>query len=195
MSGRGGDPGGEERVLQQRARALAQPAEAPRSAQPSLDVVEFLLAREHYAIESAYVREIWPLQSLTPLPSTPDFVAGIVNIRGRVVSVVDPRRFFDLPARGLTDLDKLVVLRSPMMEFGLLTDAVLGSRRIASDTIQPPLPTLTGIGAAYLRGVTAERLIILDIAALLADPRIVVDEAVQDRAEPAHDPKPPGETA
>ena len=64
------------------------------------------------------------------------------------------------------------------MEFGILADSVTGTRRIGIDDVQPVLPTLTGIREEYLKGVTGERLIVLDAGRLLASPSIVVNEYV-----------------
>jgi len=167
------------KILKARAKALArEPQQHAESAQ-YLEIVECLLAYESYAIESAFVREVYPLRELTPLPGTPAFVLGIVNVRGQILSVVDLKKFFDLPAKGLTDLNKIVILSNGHMEFGLLVDAVIGVQRIALSEIQPPLPTLSGIHADYLKGVTAQRLVILDVARILADPKIIVREDIQ----------------
>jgi purine-binding chemotaxis protein CheW len=166
----------QKRILQARARALAAVPEDDEPAEAHLNGLEFLLASERYAIESRYVREVWPLKELTPLPGTPPFVAGIINVRGRIVSVVDLKRFFDLPGKGLTDLDKVIIIGDEHIEFGLLADAIAGFRRLPLRAIQPSLPTLTGIRLDYLRGIASEGLVILDGARLLADPRLLVGE-------------------
>lgn len=171
------DAGETRRVLQARARMLARQAQAAQ-APDAVEVVEFQLAHERYAVESRYVREVRPLENLTPLPCTPAFVLGIVNLRGEIMSVIDIKRFFDLPQNGLTDLDKIIVLRSESMQFGILVDKILGARRIPVTEIQRSLPTLTGIREKYLRGVTTERTVLLDAAKLLADETIIVDEQV-----------------
>ena len=164
-------------ILRARARALARPPEdAPAAA--LLDVLEFRLAQERYALETRYVREVCPLKDLTPLPCTPPFVLGIVNVRGRIVPVLDPKKFFDLPEQGLTDLHRIIVVEGSEVEFGLLADATVGVRSIPADTLQPSLPTLTGIRSEYLKGVTAERLVVLDVGRILADPKIIVHEEV-----------------
>ena len=93
-------PAEQERILQERAKNLAREGPADQGARKQLDVVEFLLAYERYAIESHWVREVHPLKEITPLPGTPAFVLGIINVRGRIVSVVDLKAFFDLPVRG-----------------------------------------------------------------------------------------------
>lgn len=164
-------------ILLARARLLAQEPEQEETAE-QIEVVTFLLAHETYGIETAFVREVYPLKDLTPLPCTPAFVAGIVNVRGQVMSVVDIKKFFELPEQGLTDLNKVVILSDGIMEFGILADAIVGVRNIPLRGIQPALPTLTGVREDYLRGVTAERLVILDAAKLLTDSNIVVHEEV-----------------
>lgn len=171
-------PGETKRILKARAQALArQPAQA-QTAAAHIEVVEFVLAAERYAVETRFVREVHPLENLTPLPCTPAFVLGIVNLRGEILSVIDLKKFFELPEKGLTDLDKVIVLEAENMLFGILADAVPGVRRVSVDEIQPSLPTLTGVREAYLKGVTAERVVILDAARLLADERLIVLEQV-----------------
>lgn len=105
-------------------------------------------------------------------------VLGIVNLRGEIVSVIDVRKFFDLPQTGLPDLNKVIVLKSGDMVFGILADVILGVRRIALAEIQSSLPTLTGIRGKYLKGITPERTVVLDAGKLLADEDIVVQEQV-----------------
>lgn len=167
------------RILKARAEVLArQPAQA-EAAGEHLEVVEFVLAYEHYAVETRYVREVYPLENLTPLPCTPAFVLGVVNLRGEILSVIDLKKFFELPEKGLTDLNKVIVLQSGNMLFGILADAVAGVRRVPLAGIQLSLPTLTGVREAYLKGVTAERTVILDAEKLLADEKIIVQEQVE----------------
>jgi purine-binding chemotaxis protein CheW len=163
------------RTLKARAEALArEPAKA--EAADTVEAVVFRLAHETYAVEARYVREVSRLENLTPLPCTPAFVLGVVNLRGQIVSVIDMRKFFALPEKGLSDLNRVIVLRSEEMAFGLLADAIVGVGRIARADIQPSLPTLTGIREKYLQGVTREGVVVLDAARLLADERIVVRE-------------------
>jgi len=165
-----------KKILKTRAKALAREPEVDKDGQEQLEIVEFLLADERYAIESSFVHEVYSLHELTPLPGTPLFVAGIINVRGQIVSVVDLKKFFDLPAKGLTDLNTVIILSDGHMQFGLLADAVAGVRRIPLLEMKPPLPTLTGIRQEYLQGVTGQRLVILDAAKILADPRVIVRE-------------------
>lgn len=164
-------------ILLARARILAEPPEQEADTE-YIEVVAFLLAYETYGIETAYVREVYPLRDLTPLPCTPPFIAGIVNVRGQVMSVIDIKKLFGLPAKGLTDLNKVVIIADGDMEFGILADAILDVRNIPLEEIQLGLPTLTGVREDYLKGVTAERLVVLDAGKLLHSSNIVVHEEV-----------------
>ncbi len=172
-------PKEKRRILKERAKALAREPEPETAAGESLEVVEFILAYERYGIESYYVREAYPLTEITPVPCTPPFVLGIINVRGQILSVVDLKKFFDLPEKGLTNLNKVIIVHNENMEFGILADVILGVRSIPLNKIQPSLPTLTGIRADYLKGVTKERLVVLDMAKILSDKKIIVHEIVE----------------
>jgi purine-binding chemotaxis protein CheW len=166
-------------ILRARAKTLARPRESAAVSHASLEVLEFRLARECYAVETRHVREVHPLKDLTPLPCTPPFWLGIVNVRGRITPVIDIKKFFDLPDTGLTDLHRIILVRGNDLELGFLADITVGVRNIPVDSLQTSLPTLTGIRADYLKGVTAERLVVLDLDRILADPKIIVHEEVE----------------
>lgn len=165
------------RILKERARALAVETEHAEAGD-TIEVVEFLLAHERYALESASVREVAPIKEFTPLPCTPAFVLGLVNVRGRILPVIDIKKFFDLPEKGLTDLNKIVVLRAEGMEFGVLADAILGVRSLALAEVQPPPAGFTGIREAYLKGVGKQGEIVLDARRLLSDERLLIRQEV-----------------
>ncbi|MCM2358337.1 MAG: chemotaxis protein CheW [Geobacteraceae bacterium] len=172
-------PAEEKRVLRARAKALAREPDEAETGE-SLEVLEFLLAYETYAVEMSYVRETLPLRDLTPVPCTPPFVLGLTNVRGRIMSVIDIKRFFDLPAKGLTELNRVIIVHDRGMEFGILADAICGVRTIPLAELQPSLPTLTGIREEYLRGVTSGRTVVLDGAKLIGDRKIIVHEEIED---------------
>jgi len=162
-------------VLRARARALAQEQAKEAGPQESLEVIEFRLAAESYGISSAFVREVYPIKDLTRLPGTPAFVLGIINVRGRILSIVDLRVFFNLPQKGLGDLNKVIILSDERMEFGILADVVVAMDTIVLEAIQHAPLTIKGIGDEYLKGVTDRGVIILDAERILGDARIVVN--------------------
>ncbi len=167
-----------KRILRDRARVLAREPQHEETVTERLEILEFLLAYEKYGVETAYVREVYPLREFTPLPCTPPFVLGIINVRGQILSVIDIKKFFDLPEKGLTDLNKVIILRDDKMEFGILADVVLGVRSVPMSEIQPPLPTLTGIREEYLKGVTTGRLVVLDALKILSAENLIVHEEI-----------------
>lgn len=172
-------PDAAREILKSRARELARQS-GEETAGATLEVLEFLISNETYAVEICWIAETYPLRELTPLPGTPPFVLGIINVRGRILSVIDIRVFFDLPRSGLTNLNKVIILHSGEMEFGILADEIIGTRTIPLAELQPALSTLTGIREAYLKGVTRERTALLDGEKLLTDGRIVVRDEVEE---------------
>ncbi|MBN1527505.1 MAG: purine-binding chemotaxis protein CheW [Thermoleophilaceae bacterium] len=163
------------RILEARARAAAVPPGKPDES-ARLEVLAFALAGETYAVETCHVREVCQLRDLALVPCTPPFVAGVINLRGRILAVLDLRRFFDLPARGLTELNRVVVLRGGDDELGLLADSIEGVRSVAVSELQDGLPTLTDARARFLKGVTGRRLAVLDGGRLLEDAGLKVDD-------------------
>jgi purine-binding chemotaxis protein CheW len=141
-------------------------------------VLEFFLAQERYAAEMKYVRETYPLRSLCRLPGTPPFVVGIINIRGQILSVVDIKKLFDLPEKGITNLNRVLVVQSGANIFGILADEVAGIREIEIRDLQPPLATLSGLQEEYIMGITGERLIVLHMENMLSDKRLVIHDEV-----------------
>jgi len=168
-----------QQILQTRAQTLALEASSlGEDVEDAVEVLEFTLAYERYAVETQYVNQVAMLEQLIPLPCTPDFVLGIVNLRGAILPVLDLKNFFELPVKGLTDLNKIIVLQSEKILFGILADEIVGVRNILLREVQSSLPTLTGIRKDYLRGVTPERVTLLDAEKLLASEYIVVQEQV-----------------
>jgi purine-binding chemotaxis protein CheW len=168
-----------EAILRHRAMLLAEEL-STEAETGGLDVLEFRLGSEEYGVESRYVREVYPLRDYTPLPGTPGFVLGIMSVRGQILSIMDLRVFFDLPGRDAADPDLVVILRSDDIQIAVPVDAVSGVRSVPLADIQPGLPAVSGGAAAYLRGVTGERMSLLDVGKLLADPRIVVGKDVEE---------------
>ncbi len=168
-----------QKILRTRARSLAARG-AAEAAAPHLilQVVEFVLGAEHYGIESSHIREIHPLSEFTPLPCTPAFVLGLINVRGQILSIIDIKKLFDLPDQGLTDLNKVIIVHANHMELGILADVILGVRSIALNELQPALPTLTGIRAEYLKGITRDPLVVLDVEKILSDEKILVSDVL-----------------
>jgi purine-binding chemotaxis protein CheW len=161
-------------ILEERAKQLAKFTEV--KSEEAMQLVVFSLANETYAIATDYVREVQPLRDVTPVPCTPRFVVGVINIRGAIYSVIDIREFFGLPQREVGDLTKVILVNAAGLEVGILADDVLGAKSIPLTDIRPPLDTHGGAKEGYIAGVTRDMLIILDLEALLRDERVIVRE-------------------
>ncbi len=172
-------PESRREILKKRAQKLARAEIDTKVKEQPLEVVEFRLADETYAVECMHISEVYPLKSLTSIPGTPDFVLGIINIRGRIVSVIDMKTFFELPQKGLGDLTRVIVLKKEGMEFGILAEEVMGTTSVFPGDIQPPLPTLTGTRGDYLKGIAKNRLIVLDAEKLLADEKMIINQEME----------------
>jgi purine-binding chemotaxis protein CheW len=177
-TGSGSEVEDQSRILRERARLLAREPQSDNT-EEVLVVVEFVLAHERYGLESTLIREVYPLKEFTPLPGTPAFIVGLMNLRGQILSITDIRKFFDLPEKGLTNLNRVIILRNHDREFGILADDIVGMRTIALKDLQLSLPTLTGLRAEYLKGVTPDRLVVLEGEKLLTDDRLLVHAEVE----------------
>jgi len=162
------------RLLKERARQLAELAVVRDEESPTIQVLEFVLRGERYAVDTSSVREVYPLKEITAVPGTPPFVLGVISVRGRICSVLDLGHVFGLPSGERGPDAMAVVLAGRGMEFAILADEVAGMRRLETAALQTSLPTLTGARQKYLRGVTPERVAVLDAQRLLADDTLVV---------------------
>jgi purine-binding chemotaxis protein CheW len=167
-------------VLQLRAKDLATQKEENKISGDSIEVVVFILSNEKYALELNFVREVYPLKDLTPLPCTPTFVSGIINVRSQIVSIIDLKKFFDLNDHTDDHNQRVIILHSKQMEFGILADEIVGVQSIPVKTIQMSMLTLQGIGADYIKGVTEKRTVILDAEKILTDSKIIVHEELKE---------------
>ncbi len=161
-------------ILRERARLLAQePPPAPTG--EVLVVVEFTLGAEHYGVKSRLVREVYPLKDFTPLPGTPPFILGLMNVRGQILSITDLNTLFGLPDSGLRNANQVIILQNPVREFAILVDTIVGMRTIPMAELQQDLPTLTGLAGEFVKGITPDRLAVLHGDKLLTDNRLVVN--------------------
>lgn len=165
-------------ILKLRAVEMAREAEEKKAISPGIQLITFMLANETYGLESAYIREVYPLKEFTSLPGVPHYVLGVINVHGQIIPVIDLKKLFLLPGQGLTELNKVIILQNEQMEFGILADLVHGTHNVEIDEIRKAPHTLNGIGQEYLLGVTKERLIVLNATKLLNDKDIVVNDAV-----------------
>ena len=167
----------EKTILQERAQSIVgrKKAENKENAE-TITVVEFLLMPERYAIEEKYISEVFFLKEITSIPGTPAFVMGVINLRGKIISVINLKSLFNLKDRGLTDLNKVIVIQNDSMKFGIVSDAIVGSKTITLSNLSPPPITLQSNGAEFILGVTSDGLILLNIIQILQSKQIIVNQ-------------------
>jgi len=177
LSGADSSPADRAReVLESRARELARVPADGESAGKTVEVLCFLLAREHYALELRYVHEVFRLSALTPLPHAPAFLMGITNLRGAIYPLVDLRRLFGVPVQGLSDLSRVVLIGAVQPELGILADEAQSVLTLREAELREPPATVAGIGREFLRGVTDDALIVLDGQRLLQHEQLIVNQ-------------------
>lgn len=167
-----------DEILTRRAVELAKPPEQQQLGKRQLELLAFMLAHEKFALETKYIKEVYPMKELTPVPCAPSFVLGLINLRRRIITVLDIRPFFTLPVQTQRE-PRVLIVQDQEHEFGLVTDGILGIEKVAVDDIQVGMPTLTGIRHEFLLGVTENRLVILSGQKMIASPRLIVNDAVE----------------
>jgi len=135
-------------------------------------LVVFELDRESYGVDIAAVNTIIRMQQITHVPRAPEFVEGVINLRGSIVPVIDLRKRFGLGAFEETKASRIVVVETAAGLVGMVVDAVTETLSLAGDAIEPPSSLVTTADSRYLRGVAKldDRLIILlDLERILTE--------------------------
>lgn len=133
-------------------------------------LVVFSLLNEDYGIDIYKVQEIIQYRDITFVPKAPSFVRGVINLRGKIIPVIDLKERFNLQEKEITSDTRIIVVEISSQTVGLIVDSVTEVLRIPKDNIEPP-PPVTTIGADFIEGVGKldERLIIiLDIDKILS---------------------------
>ena len=170
-------------LLKSRAKKLAATSDECIKPSSVLEVTKVLIGDDIYAIESLFIGEVIPLKNLTQIPCTPSFVLGVINIRGKLMSVVDLKSFLGISGSINKEQDrntqKVVVLKHKEMEFGIHVDGVLSSDQIFTDAILETLFVNDSRMSSFYRGVTKDHIIIIDVLKLLTDEKIIVNESIE----------------
>lgn len=164
-------------ILEERARALAL-AEDLGDAEAGEATLTFLLGGATYAIPASAIREVQPLGDVTRLPAVPPFVVGLVNVRGRLVAALDIRPLLDIAGAAPEPSAMLLIVGADEAAVGLIADRVMAIRR-ATAALAPTPSSAAGRGLTWVRGVDADLNLHLDLPALLADPRLIVNEEAE----------------
>ncbi len=165
-------------ILKERADLLKIQINKEDISDEIIEGLEFILADEKYLIDSTFICEVIPLKDITILPCTPDFIIGIINVRGRIISVVELKKLFNLPEKGITNLNKVIIVKHDGIELGILIDEIIGSKKISSNKLQSKITSITELRDDFIYGVTEDRLIVLDIKKFLLNDKLIINEEV-----------------
>lgn len=131
--------------------------------------VAFNLGKEEYAVDILAVQEIIRWTDITRVPKAPDFVKGVINLRGIVIPVVDSHVRFNLPDQEITDSSRIIVFKWDESLVGLTIDYVTEVLNLSTQQIERP-QAVNGIDNQYIKGIgkfDGRLLIILDLAKVL----------------------------
>lgn len=128
-----------------------------------LQLVSFTLNEEEFGIDILMVQEIIRMLQITKVPNSPDFVDGVVNIRGRIIPVVDLRCKLGMPRKEHDKETRVVIVEVSGKTIGFIVDAVTEVLRIPSSTIEAPPELVAGVNSEYIKAVgkLEDRLLIL----------------------------------
>ncbi len=116
-------------------------------------VVSFRLANEEYGLDIMRVQEIILMGQITEIPEVPSFICGLINLRGKVIPIVDLRKRFRLEAKASGEHTRIIVVNAADNTFGIVVDAVSEVLRIDAGQMEPAPTGLLGLDQAYIKGL------------------------------------------
>lgn len=165
------------RILESRAKALAQPREEAAAPARTVELLTFSCAGAAYAVNASDVVEVVPLVDPTPVPGTPPAVLGVVNHRGRVLAVVDVGRLLAPADQSASRVGLLVVVTAGEASFAIRADSV--PELVTVEEQELSIGRLGEQQDSVVRSVTGAMVALLDVEALARDPRIEVNDQVE----------------
>ncbi|MBQ4133429.1 MAG: chemotaxis protein CheW [Desulfovibrionaceae bacterium] len=135
-------------------------------------LVTFSIGDEEYGVGILRVQEIIRMMPVTKVPSCPDFVEGVINLRGMVIPVVDMRKRFEMPAKPFDVHTRILVMESEIQVMGYIVDSVREVMRIDPSRIEAAPTEVAGVGSEYIKGMVQngnKLLILLDLNDLLSE--------------------------
>ena len=136
-----------------------------------LQLVTFSTGDEEFGVDILKVQEIILPMAITKVPKAPEFVEGVINLRGKVIPVIDLRRRFGLKPKEQDKYTRIIVIEINQMIVGFVVDSISEVLRIPASTVEPTPPVVAGIESEYISGVGKledRLLILLDLDRLLS---------------------------
>jgi purine-binding chemotaxis protein CheW len=135
-----------------------------------LQLVSFKIGNEEFGVDILQVQEINRLVEVTRVPNAPDFVEGVMNLRGRIVPVVNLRKRLGLEKRENDKDTRIVVVEIEGKTIGFIVDSVSEVLRVSKSVVEPPPELISGIDSEYIIGIAKlenRLLILLDLKKVL----------------------------
>ncbi len=128
-----------------------------------MQLVIFKLGREEYGVSILQVQEIKRITEITRVPHTPDYIKGVINLRGSVLPVIDLKKRLNLPQQASTEDTRIIIVKVDELSIGMVVDAVSEVLTISQQNIDSPEVVAGSVSANYLSGVgkLEDRLLIL----------------------------------
>lgn len=156
----------------------------------SAQYLTFLLDGQYFAFDVLKTREVLTLTQITPIPGTPDFMTGVLNLRGSVVPVMDLRKKFNMKVSAYTDDTSIIIVEAhaenEVVVMGALVDAVKGVRRFESGQLEPPPRVGMRLNADLIHAIgktDSEFIMILNVDRVLSDEDISLARELAGEAE------------
>jgi purine-binding chemotaxis protein CheW len=165
-------------ILHKRAGQLSLKTDTSAAQADETTIIAFVLENEHYGIEAEYVHRVFNTIKITPLPSSHTLIKGIMNDHGNILCVVDLKSVFGLAQHQDTSSYDVITISHQDIEMGILVDSIIGIESIQTNALQTSLPTLKGIQADILKGISHNQRIILNIPALMTRNELRVNDTV-----------------
>ncbi len=146
--------------------------EARNQTEDLLQLVSFSIGQEEFGLDIQTIQEINRMVEITRVPNSPDFVSGVINLRGKVIPVINLRKRFGFPAKESDKNTRIIVVELGDSVVGFVVDAVREVIRIPKSVTEPPPPIIAGIGSEYVTAVGKledRLLILLDLEHLLQE--------------------------
>lgn len=118
-----------------------------------IQLVAFKLGREEYSVSILQVQEIKRITEITRVPHTPDYIKGVINLRGSVLPVIDLKKRLNLPQQASTEDTRIIIVKVDELSVGMIVDAVSEVMTINQENIDSPDVVVGSVASNYLSGV------------------------------------------
>lgn len=165
-------------ILNERAVLLAKEDVKNNEFKEHIKVLEFTLANKSLAIESKYITKVIQLKELTPIPCSPPFMLGVINVNAKIISVINLNEIINQNSNDITNLNSVILVKYNEIELGILADKIIQNSSISVDKMQANLPVLNGIKNEFIAGIIKNTLPLIDIQRILISDEIIINDRI-----------------